>query len=94
MSLANQGKSKPSFEDAGITPKESIDNNEEGIELDNSISSIVDSVVHAPVEKPKKQISIYLDDDVSKEFDKFARKHGKGAKSDLINNFLKKALNV
>jgi uncharacterized protein (DUF4415 family) len=68
--------------------KPEVDNKE-----DNSIEAIVGTVTDKPKEKPKRQISIYLDDDVAKEFERFGKKHGKGAKSDLINQFLKKVFN-
>lgn len=44
-------------------------------------------------EKPKKkQQVIYLDEAVAKSFDKWAKKHGKGAKSELIETLLKNFL--
>lgn len=42
----------------------------------------------------KKQVSIYLDTDVIKAFNKFGKENGKGAKSDLVNNFLKQVFNI
>ncbi|MDA2738408.1 hypothetical protein PDQ75_24965 [Bacillus cereus group sp. Bc015] len=42
----------------------------------------------------KKQVSIYLDTDVIQAFNKFGKDHGKGAKSDLVNNFLKQVFNI
>ena len=97
MSLANQGKrNKPTFEDVGSV-KENEEVSEEVIEdedVEHTVDSIVDSIIHAPKEKPKKQISIYLDVDVAKAFERFGNKQGKGSKSDLINKFLKKALDV
>jgi uncharacterized protein (DUF4415 family) len=47
-----------------------------------------------PVKIEKKQVSIYLDEDVIEEFNKFGAEHGKGAKSDLVNNFLKQMFNI
>lgn len=86
MSLASHG-GKPKFEDVAGT--------EAGTDINTevpTVSDIVDDVLNEPKEKPKVQISIYLDEDVAKAFDKFAKKKGKGAKSKLINTFLKKAL--
>jgi len=89
MSLVNQGKrNAPKFEDAGTVKSDKTPE-----EL-HTVDSVLDSIIQAPKEKPKKQISIYLDVDVAKEFDHFGKKHGKGSKSDLINNFLKKAFDI
>lgn len=105
MSLASQGRRKPTFDDAGKVNNKKEENKEElkqYVEPEeqkeevpeevNTIDSIVDSIVHAPKEKPKAQVSIYLDDDVKKAFDRFSKQNGKGARSNLVNNFLKKAL--
>lgn len=61
---------------------------------ENSIESIINTVVKKPKENPKRQISVYLDEDVAKAFEQFGKKHGKGKKSELVNNFLRIALNV
>lgn len=42
----------------------------------------------------KKQVSIYLDDNVIEAFNEFGKANGKGAKSDLVNNFLKQVFNI
>jgi uncharacterized protein (DUF4415 family) len=48
-----------------------------------------------PPEKiEKKQVSIYLDTDVIEAFNEFGKQQGKGAKSDLVNNFLKQVFNI
>ncbi|MBJ7961680.1 hypothetical protein JDS77_29195 [Bacillus cereus group sp. N28] len=52
------------------------------------------SITEKPKANKKRQISVYLDENVAKALDKFAKQHGKGAKSDLINSFLKQALKV
>ncbi|PAW37895.1 hypothetical protein CKQ70_30615 [Bacillus toyonensis] len=54
---------------------------------------------YTPVEKiEKKQVSIYLDTDVISALDKWVDslpdKKKKGARSDLVNNFLKQVLNI
>lgn len=58
----------------------------------NSLTDIIDSVTNKPKQIKKRQISTYIDEDVAKKLDKFGKEHGKGAKSELINNFLKNAL--
>lgn len=42
----------------------------------------------------KKQVSIYLDTDVITALNKFGKANGKGAKSDLVNNFLKQIFGI
>lgn len=54
---------------------------------------------YAPVEKiEKKQVSIYLDTDVITAVEKWVatlpEKKKKGARSDLVNNFLKGVFNI
>lgn len=58
----------------------------------NSLTDIIDSVTKKPKQIKKRQISTYIDEDVARKLDKFGKEHGKGAKSELINNFLKNAL--
>lgn len=57
-----------------------------------TVDSIVSQVTQKPRKINKKQVSIYLDEDIAEQFDKFGKKYGKGAKSDLINTFLRSAL--
>jgi hypothetical protein len=59
---------------------------------DASLNDILDSVTNKPKQIKKRQISTYIDEDVAKKLDKFGKEHGKGSKSELINNFLKNAL--
>jgi hypothetical protein len=61
-------------------------------ELSNSVGEILHSVTKKPKPALKRQISAYIDEDVAKKLDKFGKEHGKGAKSELINNFLKSVL--
>jgi len=54
---------------------------------------------YAPVDKiEKKQVSIYLDTDVISAIEKWVdtlpEKKKKGARSDLVNNFLKQVFNI
>lgn len=57
-----------------------------------TVDSIVSQVTQKPRKINKKQVSIYLDEDIAEQFDKFGKKYGKGAKSDLVNTFLRSAL--
>lgn len=61
-------------------------------DLSNSVGEILHSVTKKPKPALKRQISAYIDEDVAKKLDKFGKEHGKGAKSELINNFLKSVL--
>jgi uncharacterized protein (DUF4415 family) len=106
MSLAKQGKKNPKtppkFEDQAnietTEEKPEISHSETEVKEQNStpdaISELVTGVLDKPKPNPKRQISVYVDEGVAKEFEKWGKKHGKGSKSELINNFLKKALNV
>jgi uncharacterized protein (DUF4415 family) len=73
-------------------------NNDPNIDTETEVDSKVSTNIeqfYAPEKKPeKKQVSIYLDEDVIKAFNRFGRKEGKGAKSELINNFLKEVFNI
>lgn len=40
----------------------------------------------------KVQVSIYLDEDVHKKYQRFGKKFSKGARSELVNELLRKAL--
>lgn len=60
--------------------------------LNSSIGEILHSVTKKPKPPVKRQISAYIDEAVAKKLDKFGKEHGKGAKSELINNFLKSVL--
>jgi uncharacterized protein (DUF4415 family) len=76
-----------------VVAETKVENKPEVI-VENPIESIINTVIKKPKEKPKRQISVYLDEDVAKAFEQFGKKHGKGAKSELVNNFLRTALNV
>lgn len=52
------------------------------------------SITDVPKPPEKVQVTLYLEPAVAKAFDKHAKKHGKGAKSKLVNDFLKKVLQV
>lgn len=57
------------------------------------ITSILKSVTKkAQTKNEKIQVSIYLDEDVHKKYQKFGRKFSKGARSELVNELLRKAL--
>ena len=59
----------------------------------SDISSILDEVTaKSSVKFNKTQVSIYLDDDVYKKYQRFGKKFGKGSRSNLINELLRKAL--
>jgi uncharacterized protein (DUF4415 family) len=61
---------------------------------DKSIENIVGTVSNKVKPIGKKQITLYIDEDVMEEFNQFARKYGKGAKSKLVNNFLIEVFNM
>lgn len=53
-----------------------------------------ENVYVPPVKIKNKQVSIYLDEDVITALNKFGKEYGKGAKSELVNNFLKQYFNI
>lgn len=54
-----------------------------------SIDDIFATIENKPKKKDKVPVTIYIDEDVRREFNKFGKQYGKGAKSELINTFLK-----
>jgi hypothetical protein len=78
--------------DTYISTNDSIDT-ETNIKSNNDFKSVIDSIIEVQKEKSKKiQISAYIDSDVHKLLEKFGKQHGKGAKSNLINELLRNAL--
>jgi len=72
-------------------------NNNETINKNNNKEvtnnmSILETITQKPKAPKKKQIAIYLDEDVAATLDRHAKKHGKGFKSELINELLKNEL--
>ncbi|HDW3056393.1 hypothetical protein [Bacillus cereus] len=57
-----------------------------------SVSQILENITSRTSKPRKIQRSIYLSEDISKKFDRYGKKFGKGAKSDLIEDFLREAL--
>lgn len=57
-----------------------------------SIDDIIGKVIGKEKPESKRQVAIYLSQDVAKAFDKYARKYGKGAKSELSEELLRSAL--
>lgn len=63
--------------------------NEEASEVvEKSTRPDVNKYFKKPQEPKKQQVSVYLDPKVIKALNAFGKANGKGAKSDLINNFL------
>lgn len=67
---------------------------EEDKETIGELDELLRGITSKPKPPEKTQISVYLDPTVAKAFNKFGAKHGKGSKSELINDFLKKVLKV
>lgn len=63
-------------------------------ESNNSSNPDLSQFYRQPEKIEKRQVSIYLDADVIEAFNEFGKANGKGAKSDLVNNFLKQVLNI
>ena len=68
--------------------------NEKTDEKPLQIDDIVSSITATPKQPKKRQVNFYIDEDVIKELEKFNKKHGKGAKSNLVNEFLRKVFKM
>lgn len=68
------------------------DSNAEGKPEVDSLDGIISKVTNKPKVESKPQLAVYISDDVSKGFNRYARKHGKGAKSELVDELLRVAL--
>lgn len=80
------------LEDLSGTEEEVVEVQQEP-EVRDDISTILHRITTKKAEKPvKTQISIYLDDDVYKKYQRFGRKVGKGGRSQLVNDLLREAL--
>lgn len=55
---------------------------------------VIDQFYQQEKQVEKKQVSVYLDTDVIEVLNEFGKDNGKGAKSKLINNFLKEVFNI
>lgn len=75
--------------DKGIIVETNNKNNNK--EVTDSMS-ILETITKKPKAPKKRQIAIYLDEDVAATLDRHAKKHGKGFKSELINELLKNEL--
>lgn len=95
--LASKGKIRnvPSFDDVGTTPEVNLESNSNA-NTDTGTNTGIDINAILPPETKviKKQVSVYLDPDVIQALNRFGNERGKGAKSDLINNFLKQVFNI
>lgn len=93
--VQTEKEKKPEVKQEEIRRIENVNYGKEDTEQDalsNSVGDILHSVTKKPKPVLKRQISAYIDEDVAKRLDKFGKEHGKGAKSELINNFLKSVL--
>lgn len=79
---------KSTNENMSDSSKPNVDSNNDVDTFDGIITKINSKV--KPI--PKRQIAFYLDEDIARAFDKYARRNGKGAKSELIGELLRPAL--
>jgi uncharacterized protein (DUF4415 family) len=68
--------------------------NTANVDKKNSIEGVVETVSNKVKPIGKKQITLYIDEDVMEEFNEFGRMYGKGSKSRLVNNFLIEVFNI
>jgi hypothetical protein len=102
--LAGKGKGKDEkkvigFDEAGNTGKQEQEypqpTQPEPVQPTDHAKTTLDDIIQASIlPKPiqKEQVSIYLEPDVKKAFDRYGKVHGKGARSMLVNNFIKNAM--
>lgn len=98
MSKKNDLKAKikkpsPAVEFFNTFKDNNIDNNENNntnVSSDENNFDIINNIVNAKNDKPKKILTgIYFDPDVEKVLNKLAKKGGKGAKSKIVNELVK-----
>lgn len=90
-----EGKKEGKKEEVKQEIKEEI---KEGTDVKNDVgtgtNNKFENVFTPPVKIKNKQVSIYLDTDVIDALNEFGSEYGKGAKSTLVNNFLKQYFNI
>ena len=96
-------KGLPQFPNKGEGKKEEVKQEikeeiKEGTDVETNVGTTVntkfENVFTPPVKIKNKQVSIYLDTDVIDALNEFGSEYGKGAKSTLVNNFLKQYFNI
>ena len=90
----NESSSKPEE----VTPVERVEDQETvsttEAEKPLQIDDIVSTITATRKQPKKRQVNFYIDEDVIKELEKFNKKHGKGAKSNLVNEFLRQVFKL
>lgn len=97
LNFANMGAGTDKGSETPETP-EVVENNNNGTDVKTDVGTTVntkfENVFTPPVKIKNKQVSIYLDTDVIDALNEFGSEYGKGAKSTLVNNFLKQYFNI
>lgn len=64
------------------------------VDVDSELdfSSVIDRVPNFNKPPKKRQVTVYIDEDIAKKLDKLGKEKGKGAKSELANMLFKNAL--
>lgn len=76
---------------ANVAPEEP--HNDVSTEDSNeTIDDIVNVLTTRKKPKPKRQVAVWLSEDVYKAYNRYAREYGKGAKSELAERLLRPAL--
>lgn len=94
--MPKKPKSIIAFSDVGNDNNQPENNTDVKVNtnVNTNVSTNLDEYYSDPDKIVKKQVSIYLDVDVIEALNKFGKLKGKGAKSELVNNFLKKSFNI
>lgn len=81
-----------SFDRVKLTEKESDVNSKKKVRVLGELKNVLDEVPNFNDTPKKRQLTVYIDEDVAQKFDEFGIEKGKGAKSEVVNRLLKNAL--
>lgn len=92
--LANKGGSRTRQKDFPVVATPQTQVGQDQPQVENTAGASLEQFYQKEKAIEKKQVSIYLDTDVITALNKFGKANGKGAKSDLVNNFLKQIFDI
>lgn len=90
--VAASSKQKKSQEEKDMPLSSNNKPEEESVSLNSSVEDILFTVTKKKKPMKKKQISAYIDVDLEEKWLEFGKQYGQGARSELINHFLRSVL--
>lgn len=90
--VAASSKPKKSREEIEVPLTPTDQPEEESVSLNSSVEDILFTVTKKKKPMKKKQISAYIDVDLEEKWLEFGKQYGQGARSELINHFLRSVL--